>query len=88
MKLEIPVKGIHHTFIARQRFKSRRMNKIRRIFRHNHMNIGAKLYKTACKSCDFIGGNTSRHPENDGFSFQHRFHLNPFLIKDRASHNG
>ena len=44
MKLKIPVKGIHQTFVAGQRLKSDGRNKMRGVLRHDHMYICMQFY--------------------------------------------
>ena len=74
LEFKIPVKGIGDTFISGKSFKSDRMNEIVGLRRHQHIDIRVLLYQQAGKSRRFIGGYTGRHPQNNGFSFQHILH--------------
>ena len=71
LELKIPVKSIHQTFISGQCLKRDRIDKIRGILRHQHMDICMKLLKRTCQICDLICGNTSCDPKKYSFPFQH-----------------
>ena len=59
--LKIPVKRINQTFISRQRLKRDRIDKVRGILCHQHMNICMTFLQCTCKICDLICGNAACH---------------------------
>ena len=69
LKLKIAVKRIGQTLISGQRFKRHRSNELLRIFRHDHMYVRMLLFQKARQIRRLVRSNTSRHTENDCFSF-------------------
>ena len=66
---EVAVEGVGHALVFCERFKGDRVDKIRRILRHYHVNVGVQLNKTAREIRDFIRCDTARNAENNCFSF-------------------
>jgi hypothetical protein len=66
---EAAVKGVGHALVFCKRFKGDRVDKIRRVLRHYHVNVGVQLDKTAREICDFVRRDTARNAENNCFSF-------------------
>ena len=67
LKLKIPVKGIHQTFISCESFKSDRIDKIRGILCHQHMNICMAFLQRACQICNLIRAMLPVTPSNTVF---------------------
>ena len=67
-ELKIPIKSIHQTFIPRKRLKCDGIDKIRGIFRHQHLYVRMKFRKLACQCGNLICCNASRNSQHYCFS--------------------
>ena len=83
LKLKIAIKGIDRTFISRQRFKCNRIDKIHGVLRHDHMNIAAKLDKTAGHIGCLVCRNAAADSEKYRFSLHHSLICLPFACPDK-----
>ena len=68
--LEVAVKGIHNAAVVGQGFKHQRGDKLRGVFGHQHMHIGAGFGQGMGHIGHFISGNAPGNAEDDGFAFQ------------------
>ena len=68
-ELKIPVKCIDQTFVSRERLECDRIDKIRRILRHQDMNIRIQLLEGTCKIRRFIRRYTAGYSEKNCLAF-------------------
>ena len=69
-KLEIPVKGVHHAFVAGKGLKGKRGNELRGVFGHDDLHIRPQFAQCAGHIGHFIGGDTAADAQKDAFACQ------------------
>ena len=82
-KLEIPVKGVHHAFVAGEGLKGERSDELGGVPGHNDLHIGSQLAQCAGHIGHFIGGNAAAYAQKDAFSVQ--IHWSNLLQKRTVS---
>ena len=70
LKLEIPVKGVHHALVAGQGLKGERSDELGGVPGRNDLHIGSQLAQCAGHVGHFIGGNAAADAQKDAFSLQ------------------
>ena len=68
--LEVAVKGIHNAAVVGQGFKHQRGDKLRGVFGHQHMHIGAGFGQGMGHIGHFISSNPAGNAQHNGFAFQ------------------
>ncbi len=73
--------GIHHDQVAGKRLKCQRRGQLDGVLRHDHVNLGPRLFQPGNDFAGFIGGDASAHAEHHDrfFLISHQFSSSSIL---------
>ena len=68
---EVAVERVRERLVARELLERDGRDKLRGVFRHEHLHVRVLLHEQGRQTCRLVGRNAAGHAENDGLSPEH-----------------